>query len=57
MTDYANLLTKARLADYYNRKYEVVGNAVELPLYFLEKENLQIKLSNKEYIVPEYSFT
>ena len=57
ISDHVHLLKNARIVDYHERKHEVIGNAVELPFYFIEKEDLQIKLSNKEYIVPEYSFT
>ncbi|EAR83685.1 phospholipase d1 (macronuclear) [Tetrahymena thermophila SB210] len=42
---------------YYQYKDSIIGNAVELPLDFLKKENLNFNISQKEYFVPDENFT
>ena len=39
------------------KRAEIKGHAVQLPLHFLEKERLTFTIFNKEYLVPDISFT
>ena len=51
-------LSKAELLESYkNEKDKIVGHAVEFPLHFLEKENLDIAFFSVENLVPEKNFT
>ncbi|CAG9331940.1 unnamed protein product [Blepharisma stoltei] len=47
---------RANLEDYHHLVENVKGNLVEFPLKFLEREDLQIKVSNKEYFLPDITF-
>ena len=51
-------LSKEELLEKYNQeKKNIIGHAVEFPLYFLEKENLGIAFFSVENLVPEKNFT
>jgi phospholipase D1/2 len=51
-------LPKKELLEKYNQeKKNIIGHAVEFPLYFLEKEKLGIAFFSAENILPEVSFT
>ena len=42
---------------YKEKSSRIIGHVVEQPIHFLEKESLTFKIFNKEYLVPEMSFT
>ena len=44
------------LQKYQTYVHKVSGFLVKFPLKFLEKENLKIKVSNKEFLLPDFSF-
>lgn len=48
---------KSRLENYEKRKGDIVGHVVELPLRFLEEENLNLSAKEKEYFLPVIFFT
>lgn len=45
------------LETYIEKRNEIKGHAVQFPLHFLEKERLTLTIFNKEYLVPDISFT
>ncbi|EGR27867.1 phospholipase d1, putative [Ichthyophthirius multifiliis] len=45
------------LGKYFEKRSHIIGNAVLLPLKFLQNENLNFKISQKEYYVPDENFT
>lgn len=45
------------LYSYEEEKHKIIGNAVELPLNFLVRENLNFSITQKEYFVPDENFT
>lgn len=47
---------KAQPQKYVELKNYIIGHAVELPLYFLKKENMNFSISQKEYFVPDENF-
>ena len=50
--------SRRKIEDYGSRKGEVVGHVVELPIKFLEGENLNLTAKEKEYyILPNIFFT
>ena len=57
LTDVKEFKKKANLDLYDELSKEIVGHAVEFPLYFLEYENLKLRISEKEYYVPDINFT
>ncbi|CAD8151474.1 unnamed protein product [Paramecium pentaurelia] len=57
VSDYEEFKAKKHLDEYDQLKQFIKGFAVTFPLQFLCEENLNIKVSQKEYLVPEISFT
>eukprot|EP00828_Plagiopyla_frontata_P033709 TRINITY_DN4377_c0_g1_i1.p1 TRINITY_DN4377_c0_g1~~TRINITY_DN4377_c0_g1_i1.p1 ORF type:complete len:252 (+),score=53.78 TRINITY_DN4377_c0_g1_i1:109-864(+) len=47
----------ADIDTYKEKSCKIIAHVVEQPIHFLEKENLTFKCFNKEYLVPEVSFT
>ena len=45
------------LGSYNSKSKLIIGHVVEQPIRFLEKEKLTFTILNKEYLVPEISFT
>ena len=43
--------------NYQKEKNGIIGQIVEFPLHFLEKENLSIKFFSIEHLVPEVTYT
>jgi hypothetical protein len=48
---------RSQLQSYFQRREEIVGHVVELPLRFLEEENLNLSAKEKEYFLPTIFFT
>lgn len=48
---------KSQPQNYEKRKEEIIGHAVELPLRFLEEENLNLSAKEKEFFLPTIFFT
>lgn len=48
---------KSHIENYERRRDEIVGHVVELPLKFLEEENLNLSAKEKEYFLPTIFFT
>lgn len=48
---------EAKFNKYEELKNDIKGHAVMFPLKFLKEENLQFRLKNKEYYVPNHNFT
>ena len=48
---------RSHLQSYFKRREEIVGHVVELPLHFLEEENLNLSAKEKEYFLPTIFFT
>ena len=46
-----------RVKRYAEEKNNILGHVVELPLHFLEEENLEIQLTEKEIILPDFFFS
>ena len=57
ISDYDKFFKEAKPEKYEELKKEIIGHAVIFPLKFLKDENLQFRLKNKEYYVPNHSFT
>lgn len=55
--DYEKFKNSGDLEKYDELKNEIIGHAVLFPLKFLEKEDLQLTLKNKEYYIPNHNFT
>ncbi|OMJ79033.1 hypothetical protein SteCoe_21016 [Stentor coeruleus] len=52
-----DFMNEARLDLYEEYSNKIVGHLVEFPLRFLENENLNISVRQKEYLLPEITFT
>ena len=48
---------RARPAHYAEKSKDIIGHVVELPLKFLEKEELNLSAGEKEYLLPAIFFT
>ena len=57
LKDHTSLSKEELLEKYNQEKKNIIGHAVEFPLYFLEKENLGIAFFSVENLVPEKNFT
>ncbi|CAD8051895.1 unnamed protein product [Paramecium primaurelia] len=57
VSDYEEFKANKHLDEYDKLKQFIKGHAVTFPLYFLCEENLNIKVTQKEYLAPEISFT
>ncbi|KRX08542.1 hypothetical protein PPERSA_13023 [Pseudocohnilembus persalinus] len=57
ISQYEQFKQKENLDKYDELKDKIKGHAVQFPLYFLQRENLNLKYTNKEYFVPAESFT
>lgn len=57
ISEYDKLSKFGNIEKYEELKKEIVGHAVSFPLKFLEKEDLQLRLKNKEYYIPNHNFT
>jgi phospholipase D1/2 len=55
--EYEKFCKEAKPEKYEELMGEIVGHAVQFPLKFLKDENLQFRLKNKEYYVPNHNFT
>lgn len=57
ISDYEKFLKDVNLEKYNELKDEIIGHGVQFPLFFLKENNLRFRLKNKEYFVPNHSFT
>lgn len=55
--DIVSIKASAQLTKYQELSKQIDGFVVEWPMYFLEKEDLALKPSQKEFFVPEINFT
>lgn len=56
-SDIHEMKKNSQLSKYEEESKKIDGFVVEWPMWFIEKENLNLKLSQKEYFVPEINFT
>lgn len=57
LNEVQDFMKEARLDLYDEYSKKIVGHLVEFPLKFLERENLNISVSQKEFLLPEVTFT
>lgn len=57
LPDVKTFMEGARIDKYDKYHSKIKGNIVEFPLNFLKDEDLNIKVKQKEYLLPDITFT